>query len=84
MADAKSLTSVEFSVRQRLVMARRAAVAYARACGHDMGRWTADGLCECRGCGAVLVEHDARVFVDEGGAFHLGSLGAPCNAVDMF
>lgn len=78
MTDPQSLTSVEFGVRHHLLMARRAAVAYARAERHDMGRWTVDGLCECHKCGAALTEHDALAFVDGGSAMHLGSLSMPC------
>ena len=60
------------------VKSRRAAKAYAEACGHKMDRWDIYDACECERCGAVLVESDAVAFVAGSAVFYLGSLGMPC------
>ena len=65
-------------VNETRVKSRRAAKAYAEACGHKMGRWDSHDACECERCGAVLVETDAVAFVAESSVANLGSLSAPC------
>ena len=66
----------------RLVLAKRAAVAYANANGHKMGRFGRWGTSECANCGAILVDTDAETFVTHSSVVDLGSLSAPCPSAD--
>lgn len=70
--------SDDHSVRMRLRLCRRAAVAYAAANGHRVGQFNRYGVAECPYCGAILDEYDAVAFVQDCAVFGLGSLSAPC------